>query len=266
MLGGVWTRDGRAHMPAGLFLSVIWAGLPPEQALERALDAAEPPGALRAAFNATLTSGSAVRMIRFDPYAAGAARFRQTYSYGDNEELDAVVRGWMEEEAPDSRLFAEDLRLSLGEARISGAPEQMAVSFRHRMSMNDGPDDEVFSARMSGLLELDRASGYIARIRYEIDSPVTLDTGAVVNDYRQTYNFAYSARWGVSFVTGYDLVARGGRWGLNEERAIRVVLTDVAFGFAGDARQALQSAPAPGAPGQLAGLSRPTGAVSGGEP
>ena len=239
-------------MPAWLFFAVLWAGLPPEQALERALDAAEPPPALRAAFNATLTSGNATRMIQFDPYAEGAARFKLTYYHGDNEELDAVVKGWMDETDPDSRLFAEDLRLSLGDAHIAGVPESMAVSFRHRMSMNDGPVDEQFSARMSGQLQLDKRTGYVSRIEYKIDSPVKLDDGTTVDEYRQSYNFAYSERWGVSFVIGYDLKARGGRWGMSEERAIKVVLTDVAFGYAGDSKQGLQSKPAPYTPGPTA--------------
>lgn len=240
-------------MPAWLFFAVLWAGLPPEQALERALDAAEPPPALRAAFNATLTSGNATRMVQFDPYAAaGQPKFKLTYRTGDNEELDAVVQGWMEEPDPDSRLFADDLRLSLGEARIAGTEDSMAVSFRHRMSVNDGPIDEPFSARMTGKMQLDRASGYVQRIDYRIESPVTLEDGTEVSEYRQTYNFSYSARWGVSYVIGYDLVARGGRWGLSEERAIKVTLTDVAFGFAGDSKQVLNSAPTPYSPGLTA--------------
>ena len=57
---------------------------------------------------------------------------------------------------------------------------------------------------------------------------------------------------GVSFVIGYDLKARGGRWGMSEERAIKVVLTDVAFGYAGDSKQGLQSKPAPYTPGPTA--------------
>ena len=63
-------------MPAFLLFAVTWAGLAPEQALERALDAAEPPAALRAAFHATLTAGNAIRRIEFDPYADPATRFR----------------------------------------------------------------------------------------------------------------------------------------------------------------------------------------------
>ncbi len=45
-------------MPSFLLFAVTWAGMAPEKALERALDAAEPPPAMRAAFHATLTAGN----------------------------------------------------------------------------------------------------------------------------------------------------------------------------------------------------------------
>lgn len=238
-------------MPASLLFAVLWAGLAPEQALERALDAVEAPTALRAAFHATLTSGNAVRRIEFDPYAEGE-KFRVTYKWGGDEELDAVVDGWRAEVQADSRLFADDLRLSLADARIWGQPEQMTVSFRHRMSVNDGPIDATFSARMAGKLQLDQKSGYVSRIEYAIESPVMMEDGTKIDEYRQSYQFGYSERWGVSYVMAYELKAKGGRWGMSEERAIKVQLTDIAFGLAGDAEQDLASRPAPYVPGPTA--------------
>jgi hypothetical protein len=240
-------------MPASLLFAILWAGLAPEQALERALDAVEAPPALRAAFHATLTSGNAVRRIEYDPYAEGE-KFRVTYKWGGNEELDAVVEGWRAEAQADSRLFADDLRLSLADARIWGRPEAMTVSFRHRMSVNDGPIDANFSARMAGKLQLDQKTGYVSRIDYAIESPVTMEDGTKIDEYRQSYQFGYSERWGVSYVMGYELTARGGRWGIREERSVKVTLTDIAFGLAGDARQDLASRPAPYAPGATAVL------------
>lgn len=239
-------------MPAILLFAISWAGLAPEQALERALDAVEPPSAMRAAFHATLTSGNAVRRIEFDPYAETGEKFKVTYSWGSNDELDAVVEGWRAERQADARLFADDLRLSLADARIATPADAMAVTFRHRMSVNDGPIDATFSARMSGRLQLDKSTGYVSRIDYAIEAPVTLDDGTRIEQYRQTYNFGYSERWGVSFVTGYELWARGGKWGMSEERSIKVTLTDIAFGLAGDAEQELASNPATYAPGPTA--------------
>ncbi len=241
-------------MPAFLLFAVTWAGLPPEQALERALDAAEPPPALRAAFHATLTAGNATRRIEFDPYAAPNERFKITLKHGDNDELDAVVDGWRDEGQADNRLFADDLRLSLGDARVAGAADSMSVSFRHKISVNDGPIDAQFSARMLGRLQLDSRTGYLQSIAYNIERPVKLDDGTEVSDYNQTYQFGYSQRWDVSYVMSYDLTAKGGRWGMSETRSVHVELTDIAFSFAGDSEQELGSKPTPSVPGPTANL------------
>jgi hypothetical protein len=229
-------------MSASLLLfAVTWGGLPPELALERALDAVEPPPALRATFRARLTSGKAVRQIEYDPYASAGEQFKITMTYGEDEELDAVVQGWKDEGQADCRLFADNLRQSLGEARVTDRADAMAISFRHKISANDGPLDKEFSSKMVGTLMLDPANGYLSKLEYNIDKPVRLDDGTTISEYTQNYQFAYSERWGVSYVLGYDLEARGGRWGINETRTIKVTLTDVAFGLAGDAEQDLAS-------------------------
>ncbi len=226
-------------MPAFLLFAVTWGGLPPEQALERALDAVEPPPAMRAAFHATVTSGNAVRRVEYDPYAPTGQQFRVTMSHGDNEELDAVVQGWQQEGQADARLFADDLRLSLAEARIAGTGDTMTINFRHRVSGNDSPLDAEFSSKMVGRLSLDPGNGYLSRVEYDIERPVKLEDGTTVDEYSQTYVFGYSERWGVSYVTAYELVAKGGRWGMSETRSVLVQLTDVAFGLAGDSKQDL---------------------------
>ena len=53
-------------MPAFLLFAVTWAGLSPEQALERALDAAEPPGALRAAYGNDPHGAMAFMRLKID--------------------------------------------------------------------------------------------------------------------------------------------------------------------------------------------------------
>src|SRR5262245_42068812 len=165
-------------MPAPLLLfAVTWGGLAPEQALERALDAVEPPPAMRAAFRATLASGDAIRRIEYDPYAPAAEQFKITMSYGDNKELDAVVEGWKEERQADVRIFADDLRESLGDAHIAGQGDAMEIDFRHKVSANDGPLDKEFSAHMVGKLTLDPITGYLSQVQYNIERPVTLEDG-----------------------------------------------------------------------------------------
>jgi hypothetical protein len=241
-------------MPASVLLFAVTL-LSPQQALDRALDAAEPPPALRAAFRATLSSGSAVRQIEYDPYAAPEQQFKIILSTGRDEELDAVVDGWRAEGQADGRLFADDLRMSLGDARVTrGAGETWAIDFKHKISQNDGAVDALISSHMVGRLSFDEATGYLAKVDYAIDRSVKLDDGTTLTDYKQTYSFGYSARWGVSFVTGYELEARGGRWGIAESRTVKVQLTDVAFGLAGDSQQQLASKEAPYAPGATAQL------------
>jgi hypothetical protein len=232
-------------MSFSLLLLAVTLGLTPEQALDRALDAVEPPPALRAAFRATVSSGQAVRRIEFDPYAAAGQQFRVTHSEGNDEELDAIVDGWRDEGQADVRLFADDLRQSVANARVSRLGEGLAVDFNHQISANDGALDQMISSRVRGRMMLDTQTGRISQVVYAIDKPLRFDDGSVVSEYRQTYNFAHSERWGVSYVLSYDLVAKGGRWGIEDKRSIRVTLNDVAFGLAGDANQSLESKPAP---------------------
>lgn len=219
--------------------------LPPQQALERALDAVEPPPALRAAFRATLTSDTAIRRIEFDPYGEAGSQFRITLKQGKDEELDAIVEGWRAERQADVRLFADDLRMSLGEARAQQQGQGLSIAFKHQISPNDGPVDALISSGMVGQLSFDESTGFLTAINYSIERPVKLDDGTTLRDYRQTYTFGYSETWGVSYVTSYELEARGGRWGIEETRRFRVSLSDVAFGLAGDAKQEIASKPYP---------------------
>jgi hypothetical protein len=241
-------------MPASVLLFAFVAGGTPQQALEFALDAVEPPPAMRASFRATLTSGAATRRIEFDPYAPVGDQFHLVAKMGEDEELDAIVADWAAERQADVRLFADGLRMSLGEGRILREGDGLGVEFRHQISPHDGPVDKMISSYMVGHMTLDQASGHLTRLDYNIRQPLRLDGGAVLNEYRQSYDFGYSTRWGVSYVLNYEMEASGGRWGLTESRLIRVVITDVAFGLAGDARQELASR-APAAIGPSAGLN-----------
>lgn len=221
--------------------------------LDTALDAVEPPPALRATFRATLSSDKAVRRIEYDPYAAKADRFRVTYRSGDDEELDAVVSGWRDEGQADARLFADNLRQNLGEGNYEqpngGA---FAVEFKHKISPVDGPVDRMISARMTGRLTVDPKTSHLTQLVYSIDKPIKIEGGAMLTDYQQTLDFGYSNRWGVSYVSGYELVARGGRFGFEEERTFKVQLNDIAFGLAGDAKQELASRNGPEISGLVA--------------
>ncbi|MEZ5937473.1 MAG: hypothetical protein R3C52_04560 [Hyphomonadaceae bacterium] len=209
--------------------------------LLHALEEVEPPPSLRASFQATITSDDGIRQIAFDPYAAPDQRFRVIGRRGDSEELDAIVDSWRAEGQADARLFADDLRASLGDVRLFADGARWAIQFRHRISPNDGPVDQLISSRMVGNLELEEATGRLKEVSYQIEHPVKLETGATLYAYRQTYHFTHSDRWGVSFVSSYDLEARGGRWGVQESREVHVRLDAVRFALASDANQDLET-------------------------
>lgn len=226
---------------AALMFAVLQAS--PEAQLAQALDEAVPPPALRAAFHATLSTDKGVRRIEYDPYAPSGQQFFVTQSYGKDEELDAVVNGWRAEGQADVRLFADDLRSSMGEGKLTKVGDSWELQFRHQISPKDGPVDRLISPLMNGELQLNPSTGHLARISYSIDRPFKLDNGTTVSEYRQSYSFGFSSRWGVSYVQTYELQARGGKWGLSESRRVKVELTDISFGLASDARQVLQSKP-----------------------
>lgn len=215
--------------------------VPNAESLAAALDLVEPPPALRAQFKATLSSQTAQRTIVFNPNTENGPEFRVISGFGRDEELDAIVDGWRAERQADVRLFADDLRLSLGAAKVLNREGQALLEFRHRISPNDGPVDAIVSSRMVGEMALDPQSGRLRHVDYRIIRPVRLDDGTVISDYSQRYTFGYSSRWDVSYVSSYQLEARGGRWGFSDSRRFSVIINDVSFSLASDARQELAS-------------------------
>lgn len=227
----------------GGLLFLANAQLSPLEMLNRALLDAEPAPSMRAAFRASVSSASAVREIEFDPLKPPNRRFRIRRRVSDDKELDAIVNDWARETQPDVRLFADDLRSSLGQGHIVQTANGWKVEFQHKLSNNDGPIDALVSQRMVGGLKLDAQTGLLSQLEYAIDQPFKTPEGGWVDRYRQVYNFGRSEQWGLTFVTGYDLYARGGRFGIRGERRFQVKITDVAFSMAGDANQQLQSKP-----------------------
>lgn len=227
--------------------------LSPQQALDRALQASEPAPALRAAFRATLSTDKGSRRVEFDPYAEAGKQFVVAMSSGRDEELDAVVADWASERQADARIFADDLRASLGEARVTAKSTGWGLEFRRKILPKDGPVDRAITSVMKGELSLDPQGEHLSRVTYRIEKPIRLEDGTTLTDFMQTYDFGFSWRWGVSYVSSYELLARGGRWGFSERRGVKVQLTDVSFTLAGDARQQLASKSAP-VTGRLAGL------------
>ena len=227
----------------GLYFAAMGAQAASGNAVEVVLAEVEPPPSMRAAFRATISSRGAVREIEYDPFKPAEARFVVHNSFGEDEELDQIVLDWSAEHQPDVRLFADDLRESIGAGQIAKEHDQWRIQFEHRLSANDGPVDALVSQQMVGAISFDEAEGALKSLTYRIKSPFRTPDGAVVQDYTQTYEFGRSERWGVTFITGYKLTARGGRFGLRDSRTFQVVITDVAFSLANDVRITMESKP-----------------------
>ena len=224
-------------------LALCFAGLDadPRTAIENALFDATPPPSLRAAFRASISSENGYRRIEFDPMRDAQNRFRILSSVGNDEELDNIVSDWAREQQPDVRLFADDLRDSVGQGEIHSSGSDWMLNFQYKLSGNDGAIDKMVSGNMFGQLVVDAADQKLLTLDYSISKPIEAGRGAKVTSYDQRYYFGHSERWGVTFVKGLDLHAAGGRFGFKVSRAFSVRVSDVSFTLATDVKLEEQS-------------------------
>jgi hypothetical protein len=228
------------QMATQLLLVSVALGLAPEEALERALAAVEPAPALRASFRARVASDLGVREIVFDPQAV-RDRFTVVLSDGVDPDLDLVVEAWRAERQPDVRLFADDLRASIGAGRLVEERGGWSLAFRHQLTANHSVVDALVSSRMVGRLTLDPETGWLSELEFRVDEPLQIAGGVTLDELSQTYAFARSELWNVSFIRAYRIDLRAGRLGVGERRRFEVTLSDVEFLLAGDAVQELVS-------------------------
>jgi len=221
------------------------AALSADEAVNTALETVRPAPSLRAAFVARVSSSRAVREFTYNPFADGAERLKMELSYGADPELDRIAESWMASAQPDVRLFADDLPYSIEGVKVFEGERILTAEFDHRASGNDGPIEDAFTGRLRGVLQIEKTTGRPLQLDYFINEPVRMAAGARLTHYRQTYTFAHSSLWGVSYVNGYQLEASGGILGVAEARRFNVQISEVSFGFAGDARQELASRATP---------------------
>jgi len=103
-----------------------------EPPVSEALAATEAPKTLRAAFTLEVTSGEALRVIRFDPRLSGPAMWQVTDSHGRDGDLDAVLEGWAGDTSMDGLLFPDNLPERLGAEYIDEAGEKVRPVMLHR--------------------------------------------------------------------------------------------------------------------------------------
>ncbi len=228
--------------------------------MHAALEATEAPETLRAAFTVELASISSRQTYFYDPRLPAGARWVVIERLGHDPELDQVAASWGAEPAPDSRLFPDDLRESLGsQVEVNTDGDAWRLSFKHHPNYNDTEFDVWAAERLKATAWLDPVGERFQRIDYTLPKPVKGPSGGKLTRYEQSYHLKTEPRWGFSYVSGFtiDLEARAAF--KRVERRFEAKVTDVHFFFAStdaeaeyDARRAaaLQMASGPGSPGR----------------
>ncbi|MBK8196933.1 MAG: hypothetical protein IPK75_01090 [Acidobacteria bacterium] len=207
--------------------------------MHAALEATEAPETLRAAFTVELASNSARQTYYFDPRLAAGARWVLVSRYGNDPELDRVAADWAAELAPDSRLFPDDLRASLGPSvDVNTDGDAWRLSFRHHPNYNDTEFDVWAAERLKATAWLDPVGERFQRIDYTLPKPVKGPSGGKLTRYDQSYELKTEPHWGFSYVSGFtvDLEARAAFKKI--ERRLEARVTDVTFFFASPSAEA----------------------------
>lgn len=207
--------------------------------MHSALEATEAPATLRAAFTVELVSNEARQTYAFDPRSPEGQRWVAVSRSGKDSELDEVAASWSREPAPDSRLFPDDLRDSLGPSvEVNTDGDYWRLNFRHHPNYNDTEFDVWAAERLSATAWLDPVGERFQRIDYSLPRPVRTPSGGKLTRYEQSYMLKTEPRWGFSFVSGFtvDLEARAGLKKI--ERHFEARVTEVQFFFASRAAEA----------------------------
>lgn len=208
--------------------------------LDPALSSAEPPASIRAAFTIQLTDGQAYRQVRFDPRLAEKDRWQVAKSEGKSDGLDRAVENWGSEAAPDGRLFADDLRASMGkivEAEDLGAAWR--VHFRHLPSDNDGPLDVWAADHLVAYAWLEPVSAQLLRVEYIAPEPFDAPEGGRVENYAHSYALQREDRLDITFIAAFQIDVKGKFMSTGFERSYRARVEDVEFFFASPLDEAL---------------------------
>jgi len=203
--------------------------------LDEALTATETPRTLRAAFTVELQSQHASRVYSFDPRREETERWQVLSWQGEDDELEDVAANWAAEAAPDGRLFADDLRASIGqEVSVEDMGHAWRVSFRHHPSRNDGEFDVWAAERLQATAWLDPVGERFLRIDYHLPSAISGPEGGKLTRYEQSYFIRTEPRWGLSYVSGFsiELQARAAFRTIERRYSANIVKTEFFFSSA----------------------------------
>lgn len=198
-----------SDMLLAIFMTLILAT--GEGPMHAALGATEAPPTLRAAFTVELRSAMAQQVVEYDPRRPLQDRWRVIIREGEDPELDAVAANWAADPSPDARLFADDLRSSLGRSvEVNTDGPAWRLSFQHQPNQNDTEFDVWAANRLRATAWLDPVGERFLQIDYKLPRPVSGPTGGKLTRYSQSYFLKTEPRWGLSYVSGFaiDLEAR----------------------------------------------------------
>lgn len=196
-------------MLLAIFMTLILAT--GEGPMHAALGATEAPPTLRAAFTVELKSADARQVIDYDPRRPLRDRWQVVSREGSDKELDAVADNWAADPSPDARLFADDLRASLGgSVEVDTDGPAWKLAFRHHPNQNDTEYDIWAANRLRATAWLDPVGERFLKIDYDLPRPVSGPSGGKLTRYSQSYFLKTEPRWGLSYVSGFviDLEAR----------------------------------------------------------
>ncbi|MAN45536.1 MAG: hypothetical protein CMF04_04935 [Hyphomonas sp.] len=203
--------------------------------LDEALSATEAPRTLRAAFTVELRSQNASRIYNYDPRRDMGERWQVVSWQGDDDELEEVARNWASEAAPDGRLFADDLRASMGrDVQVDDMGHAWRIAFRHHPSQNDGEFDVWAAERLQATAWLDPVGERFLRIDYHLPQPVAGPEGGKLTKYDQSYFIRTEPRWGISYVSSFsiELEARAAFRTISRRYSANIVKTEFFFSSA----------------------------------
>lgn len=180
--------------------------------VEVALRASEAPKSVRVAFEVELRSDEAVRIFAYDPRLEGDRKWQLEHAWGEDGYLDEIGAAWGAEEAPDGRLFPDDLRASLGaDFRVEDLGAAWRLHYQHTPSANDGSFDVWAAEQLEATAWISPENGRFLRIDYELPAPVNGPEGGRLLSYDQSYFLEADPVFELSLITSYklDFVAQG---------------------------------------------------------
>ena len=206
--------------------------------VDTALQTAEAPNALRAAFTVELRSTTAHRVYSYDPRLTLGDRWHLVTSVGADATLDAVAAAWAAEAAPDGRLFADNVRANMASnATVDDFGAAWRVRFDHT-PVDASPVHNL--ATTNGLLGeawIEPSAGRLMRLDYRLQAPVDQANGSELTEYSQSYILEAEPAWGLTYVAGYQVSLALDSHGERQSHAYRATIKDASFFFASPAEE-----------------------------